>query len=123
MTVTAELIEKAKLNQGLASDYQLATILSVDRQKISNWKKSRSEANAEMTLKLMKLSGVSVDEILNKYEKGNASVSLLGVTALLCTLGLMPFLSSVHCILCKIKLHLSNVRHAPITWMVFVTNR
>jgi len=112
MTITAALIEKAKLNQGFNSDYQLANALHVDRQKISNWKKSRSEANAEMTLKLMKLGGISVDDVLNKYENGSARVSLLAVTGLLSTLALAPFVNSVNCILCKVEAGLNDVIRA-----------
>lgn len=47
MNFTNKLIEKAKEKQGLISDYSIAKMLGTSPQKVSDWKRERSEANAE----------------------------------------------------------------------------
>jgi dihydroxyacetone kinase DhaKLM complex PTS-EIIA-like component DhaM len=102
MNFTNELIEKAKVKQGLISDYSIAKMLGTSPQKVSDWKRERSEANAEYTLKLLAAAEMSVKdalEIMNK-QQGSAQLSLIFVTALASTLALASFFKPLHCILC-----------------------
>lgn len=102
MNFTNKLIEKAKEKQGLISDYSIAKMLGTSPQKVSDWKRERSEANAEYTLKLIAAAEISVKDALEimKKQNGYSSLSLIFVTALSSTLALASFLIPLHCILC-----------------------
>lgn len=125
MSYTIDLIVKIKKERGISS-YRLSKILGVTPQKVSNWETGQSEASARFLLKLMILSNTDpkkalweielahmgtqgAGESMERLERGNARVSLLIVTALLCNPITMRGLSALHCILCKMKRNLVMV--------------
>lgn len=69
MNITYKLVELAKENTGITSDYGIANLIGVTSQKISNWKTAQSESNAINTLKLIKAAGLSIDDALNLMQK------------------------------------------------------
>lgn len=77
MNVTYKLVELTKAKKGIESDYGIAKLIGVTSQKVSHWKMQRSEANALTILKLVKESGLSIDDAINlmtekPYQQGGA---------------------------------------------------
>lgn len=60
-----DLVLKAKENMGFTSDFQLAEALKVHRMHVSNWKLGKNKPDGLAMLKLMKFSGLSIDDALN----------------------------------------------------------
>ncbi len=116
MNKTYQLVELAKSNLKLSSDYAIANMLKVHRQMVSNWKSEKSEANALTTMKLAKAAGLTIEEAIEILEEkqpvqkrlfaqaGFTSLSLIFVTLITSSLALALFNTSTHCILCKIRL-------------------
>lgn len=69
MNNTYKLVEMAKTNTGIESDYGIAKLIGVTRAVISSWKQERAEANVTNTLKLMKAAGLSIDDALKIMTK------------------------------------------------------
>lgn len=69
MTKTYAFIEIAKRKNNITSDYAIARLLNVTPQKLSNWKKGESEANAMHTLKILQLAGISIEEAIQKFDE------------------------------------------------------
>ena len=117
-----DLLELARLKQGNISYYEIAKRLNVSDQLVRSWQHNKSKPNGINTLKLADMAGVDVVKAIKIVESGYSNVSLLGVTALLSTLGLAPFYNAAQCILCKIKLQLSNIQRAKLTRLKFIAN-
>jgi hypothetical protein len=97
------LVEAVKAKKGISSDNQLANLLGIDRQNISNWKnKEKARPEGEPLLDLMILGEISPSEAKRLLQSGFASVSLLIVTGLGATLAIGSDLVRLVCILCKI---------------------
>lgn len=64
MTKTYELVQMAKTNTGINSDYGIAALIDVSKGMVSHWKIGRSEASGIPLLKLIKAAGLSVDDAL-----------------------------------------------------------
>lgn len=91
MNTTYKLVELAKQNTGIESDYGIAKLIGATRAMVSNWKTDKAEAGAINTLRLMKAAGLSVDDALNLMtEKPYSAGGALSRTA-------------KQCILCKIN--------------------
>jgi len=69
MNTTYKLVELAKENTGIESDYGIAKLIGVTSQKVSHWKTERSEAKSIELLKLMKAAGLSIDDALKIMSK------------------------------------------------------
>lgn len=69
MNTTYKLVEMAKEQTGIESDYGIAKLIGVTAQKLSNWKTGQSEGNAVNTLKLMKAANLSIDDALKIMTK------------------------------------------------------
>ena len=66
MTKAYEIVILAKEKNHIESDYGIAKLLGIDQSHLGHWKKGRAEPNAINYLKLIKLSGLSIDEALLK---------------------------------------------------------
>lgn len=61
---TAQLIDKAKENKGLASDYAVAKALNVRGSYVSNWRNGYAKPDIANFAKLAKLAGLTMEEAL-----------------------------------------------------------
>lgn len=59
------LIEAVRKVRGEVSDYKLSQLLNIDRAKISQWKKGRSNPDLMTGLRLAAEAGLSAKEALN----------------------------------------------------------
>ena len=80
MSKTYELVELAKINNGIDSDYGISKLIDVSKGMVSHWRLGRSEANGVNLLKLIKASGLSIDDALKLMSEppanqGNTPVS------------------------------------------------
>jgi len=98
-----ELLEKAKENQGIKSNYELAKKLDISQELISRWKTGKSKPNGEHSLILADMANVTPKEALRMLQAGYTRMPLIFVTALLSILAITPFLTTANCILCKIR--------------------
>ena len=69
MNKTYELVEIAKINTGLNSDYAIANMIEVTKGMVSHWKQGRNEASGLPLLKLIKASGLTIDDAINLMTK------------------------------------------------------
>jgi len=100
MTKTYKLIEMAKRNLKIDSDYEFGKLIGVTPQKVSNWKNEKYEANGEHMLKIVATGKIKIEEAVRVMESGNAQLSLIFVTAMASIALLASFLKPLHCILC-----------------------
>lgn len=118
------LVEEVMKRKGLSKENQVADALGTDRRILNNMKRRNGKPDAELLLDLMLYGDINADEAkkLLKSEKGEIRLSLLGVTALLCTLGLASFWTIQHCILCQIKWKLAKTQHAGFAGLKRIAN-
>jgi hypothetical protein len=69
----AELLERAKAQCNIESDYRLAKVLRINQTLISNWRHGRNLPNAEMVESLCALSGDDAGVIVAQVEAARAS--------------------------------------------------
>lgn len=77
MNNTYKLIELAKKETGIESDYGISKLINVSKGMVSHWRIGRSEASGVNLLKLMKAANISVDEALEMLDKQEEQPQLL----------------------------------------------
>ena len=82
MNATYKMIEIAKNNNGMESDYAIANYLGVSKGMVSHWKLGRSEANGENLLRLIKAAGISIDDALSLMDESSEPLRQAGFSTL-----------------------------------------
>ena len=93
MNFTYKMIEIAKKNAGINSDYGFAKLIMVSPQMLSNWKNEKSEASAEYIIRIMAVGEIKpIDALSIMTERRAKGGEVLNLTTL-------------QCILCKVRSH------------------
>ncbi len=64
MKDSAFYIEEIKRTQGITSDYAVAKLLGIERNRMTHYKNGRSSFDSDLALKVAELSGHSAAEII-----------------------------------------------------------
>lgn len=68
MTATTEALDSAKARRGLTSDYQLAKLLGVPTQRLSNYRSGRNQADDDTALQLAELCEIDPAPLLARIQ-------------------------------------------------------
>lgn len=77
-----DLVEEVKKAKNIPSDNALAVAIGKERSTVSGWKRGLAKPDGEAVLKLIMLGEIEPGKALALMQGGYASVSYLGVTAL-----------------------------------------
>jgi hypothetical protein len=69
----ADLLDRAKKNAGIDSDYRLAKVLQINQTKLSNYRHGRNLPNVEMVEALCALSGDDAGLMVAQVEAARAA--------------------------------------------------